>query len=104
MYKKIIESLLAVDKSDYIRYDALTETLVVSTETHEMMVTPTVFSLSAVTYTQNVMDRAKSLPLTKEMLVIIHHEMFLNETDWEECCEVSRKDLNAVINYYRKFG
>lgn len=104
MYSKIISDLLVLDKSQFVRYDAVNELLIVANDTHEMTVSPTIFTLSSVTYTNNVMDRAKSLPLTKDQLVIIHHEMFLHQTNWAECCEVTRQELETVIEYYRTFG
>lgn len=104
MYSSILKSLMALDSRNYSRYDAVTEVLTIADDKFEMTVSPTIFTLSAVTYTANVMDRAKSLPLTKDQLVIIHHDMFLNETDWAECCEISREELTEVVNFYKDFG
>lgn len=101
MLNPIFESILNDER--YERYDGINEVLILSTVDYEIKVTQEFMKLDKVQYNMNLVDPHHGIPLHRETVAVIYYKDFL-ESDSDETFGITKKDVNAILSYYRSLG
>lgn len=96
MYDSLVLELLVIRKNKFIKHCPFSNILTIADETHELNISPNIITLHSVTYTNSVMDRAMSLPLTKTLLFTMIH------TEINEFITIDTR--NKILELYRIYG